>query len=92
MYSVNEFCGLLVKQAREEKSWTQQDLADEVDMDVRTIKKIEEGTASPYYLTIEKLVMPLTFHPISCATPSNQRRAFSWTSCIANSSRWTLRA
>ena len=42
MYSINEYCGLLVKQAREEKNWTQQDLADEVDMDVRTIKKIEK--------------------------------------------------
>ena len=63
MYSINEYCGLLVKQAREEKNWTQQDLADEVDMDVRTIKKIEEGTTSSYYLTIEKLIYALNIAP-----------------------------
>ena len=28
--------GLLVEQAREEKGWTQQELADEMNVDVRT--------------------------------------------------------
>lgn len=33
MYSISEFAGLLVKQAREEKQWDQQYLADELDME-----------------------------------------------------------
>ena len=43
MYSISEFAGLLVKQAREEKQWDQQYLADELDIDIRTLKKIEAG-------------------------------------------------
>ena len=34
MYSISEFAGLLVKQAREEKQWDQQYLADELDIDI----------------------------------------------------------
>lgn len=33
-----EYFGKLVEQAREEKGWSQQRLADEVDVDVRTVK------------------------------------------------------
>lgn len=77
MYSINEYCGLLVKQAREEKNWTQQDLADEVDMDVRTIKKIEEGTTSSYYLTIEKLIYALNIAPnIMCHAELSDKGVF----------------
>ena len=78
MYSINEYCGLLVKQAREEKNWTQQDLADEVDMDVRTIEKIEEGTTSSYYLTIEKLIYALNIAPniMYHERPQKLRRVF----------------
>ena len=43
MYSISEYAGLLVKQAREEKQWDQQYLADELDIDIRTLKKIEAG-------------------------------------------------
>lgn len=77
MYSINEYCGLLVKQAREEKNWTQQDLADEVDMDVRTIEKIEEGTTSSYYLTIEKLIHALNIAPnIMCHAELSDKGVF----------------
>lgn len=77
MYSINEYCGLLVKQAREEKNWTQQDLADEVDMDMRTIKKIEEGTTSSYYLTIEKLIYALNIAPnIMCHAELSDKGVF----------------
>jgi ribosome-binding protein aMBF1 (putative translation factor) len=77
MYSLQEYCGLLVKQAREEKNWTQQDLADEVDMDVRTIKKIEEGTTSSYYLTIEKLIYALNIAPnIMCHAELSDKGIF----------------
>lgn len=39
--------GLLVKQAREEKGWTLQELADELDLDVRTVQKLEQGEGNP---------------------------------------------
>jgi DNA-binding XRE family transcriptional regulator len=42
-----EYFGKLVEQAREEKAWSQQRLADEVDVDVRTVKKLESGTGNP---------------------------------------------
>ena len=38
--------GLLIKQAREEKGWTQQELADAMDVDVETVSKQEIGRAS----------------------------------------------
>ena len=40
------FLGLLVKQAREEKEWDQQYLADELDIDIRTLRKIEAGKSN----------------------------------------------
>lgn len=51
MYSISEFAGLLVKQAREEKQWDQQYLADELDIDIRTLKKIEAGKIRHIHLT-----------------------------------------
>lgn len=30
---------IAIKQVREEKGWTQQELADEMDMDLRTVRK-----------------------------------------------------
>ena len=41
MYSISEFAGLLVKQAREEKQWDQQYVADELDIDISSSTKIE---------------------------------------------------
>ncbi len=43
MYSINEFVGLLVRQAREERGWEQQYLAEEINIDIRTLRKIEDG-------------------------------------------------
>ena len=40
MYELNEFTGLIIKQAREEKNWTQQYLADEIDIDIRTLRNL----------------------------------------------------
>ena len=54
MYSISEFAGLLVKQAREEKQWDQQYLADELDIDIRTLKKIE--AVSYTHLTASLLI------------------------------------
>ena len=50
------FLGLLVKQAREEKEWDQQYLADELDIDIRTLRKIEAGKSNIGYNLLSRLV------------------------------------
>ena len=42
------FLRLLVKQARDEKEWNQQYLADELDIDIRTLRKIEDQLANKF--------------------------------------------
>jgi len=63
MYSISEFAGLLVKQAREEKQWDQQYLADELDIDIRTLRKIEEGKSDIPFDTLSKLIHLLEISP-----------------------------
>ena len=63
MYSISEFAGLLVKQAREEKQWDQQYLADELDIDVRTLKKIEAGKSDISFDTLSSLIHLLEISP-----------------------------
>lgn len=63
MYSISEFAGLLVKQAREEKQWDQQYLADELDIDIRTLKKIEAGKSDIPFDTLSNLIHLLEISP-----------------------------
>lgn len=63
MYSISEFAGLLVKQAREEKQWDQQYLADELDIDIRTLKKIEAGKSDIPFDTLSSLIHLLEISP-----------------------------
>ena len=63
MYELNEFMGLIVKQAREEKGWTQQYLADEIEMDIRTLRKIESGQSSLDFDNLVKLIYLLDISP-----------------------------
>ena len=44
-----QFLGLLAKQAREEKEWDQEYLADELPIDIRTVRKIESGHGNIAY-------------------------------------------
>ena len=55
--------GLLIKQAREEKGWTQQELADAMDVDVETVSKQEGGDDS---LSVEMIVEYCLLLNISC--------------------------
>ncbi|MCI9377569.1 MAG: helix-turn-helix transcriptional regulator [Eubacterium sp.] len=55
--------GLLIKQAREEKGWTQQELADAMDVDVETVSKQEGGDDS---LSVEMMVEYCLLLNISC--------------------------
>lgn len=63
MYTVNEFAGLLFKQAREEKGWDQQYLADEINVDVRTIRKIEAGKSDIQFDILSALIQTLKVSP-----------------------------
>lgn len=53
------FLGLLVKQAREENEWDQQYLADELDIDIRTLRKIEAGKSNIGYNLLIKIIHTL---------------------------------
>lgn len=48
--------GKMVIQAREERGWSQQELADYVELDVRTVKQVEGGKGNPYLDTLMPLV------------------------------------
>jgi transcriptional regulator with XRE-family HTH domain len=48
----NKLLGELVKQAREEKGWSQQELADEMNCDLRTIQRLEAGNGNPSFTTL----------------------------------------
>lgn len=63
MYSINEFVGLLVRQAREERGWKQQYLADEINIDIRTLRKIEDGKTDPPFDTLNALIHLLEISP-----------------------------
>ena len=63
MYELNEFTGLIIKQAREEKNWTQQYLADEIDVDIRTLRKYEAGESSIDLNNLGKLIYLLDISP-----------------------------
>lgn len=56
-------CRLVVKQAREEKQWDQQYLADELDIDIRTLKKIEAGKSDISFDTLSSLIHLLEISP-----------------------------
>ena len=63
MGALQEWTGQLVRQAREERGYSQQYVADEIEIDVRTLKKIEEGKTDPDYRTIYKLIRLLYISP-----------------------------
>ena len=63
MYTMKEWAGLVIKQAREELGYTQQYVADEADIDIRTLKKIEEAESDPYFDTLAKLIRILHISP-----------------------------
>lgn len=59
----NRFLGLLVKQAREEKGWDQEYLADELGIDIRTVRKIESGQSNVAYDLLSKIIHTLEICP-----------------------------
>ena len=59
----NQFLGLLVKQAREEKEWDQEYLADELGVDIRTVRKIESGQSNVAYDLLTEIIHALEICP-----------------------------
>ena len=59
----NQFLGLLAKQAREEKEWDQEYLADELGVDIRTVRKIESGQSNVAYDLLTEIIHALEICP-----------------------------
>lgn len=58
-----EKMGRLIRQAREEKGWTRQDLAEKMGLDEDSVRRQEEGDGS---LTVERLMEYCVLLNISC--------------------------
>lgn len=58
-----EYCGALIRQAREDMGLTQLELADEMEMDVRTLQRLEDGKSNPSFDRIVNLVAFLHISP-----------------------------
>ena len=58
-----QFLGLLAKQAREEKDWDQEYLADELDIDIRTVRKIASGQGNIAYDLLTEIIHALEICP-----------------------------
>ena len=63
MFSLREWAGLLFKQAREDLGYSQQFVADELEIDIRTIKRLEAGNGNPDFRTLCNLFHLLHVSP-----------------------------
>ena len=61
-----EFTGRVIREAREAKGWTQLQLADELDVDVRTVKRLEEGKTKSSSILFFRCVYVLTLSADIC--------------------------
>ena len=64
MFSLREWAGLLFKQAREDLGYSQQFVADELEIDIRTIKRLEAGNGNPDFRTLCNLFHLLHVSPV----------------------------
>lgn len=58
-----DILGAVIKQAREEKKWTEQELADKLRLDVESIQELEAGNGNPLYTTMAELFFLLEISP-----------------------------
>ena len=61
-----EFTGRVIREAREAKGWTQLQLADELDVDVRTVRRLEEGKTRSSSTLFFRCVYVLTLSADIC--------------------------
>ena len=58
-----ELLGPIIKQAREEKGWTQQELAERLEISVEDVEKHEKGESDLDTLTVAKYIFLLNISP-----------------------------
>lgn len=56
MSSVKDLFGIRIKELRKEKVWTQEYLAELIEIDTRNLIKIENGQTFPRSQTLDKFV------------------------------------
>ncbi len=61
--SLKKLLGSHIKQLREEKGWTQEDLAAETGIGLRTIQNAEGGKHWPVYKNLEKISRKFGMEP-----------------------------
>lgn len=64
MSSVKDLFGIRIKELRKEKGWTQEYLAELIEIDTRNLIKIENGQTFPRSQTLDKLVEVFEVTPI----------------------------
>lgn len=68
-----EFTGRIIKEAREAKGWTQLQLADALDVDIRTVRRLEDGTSKHGTEIFLKCVVTLRLSADICVyAPRNE--------------------
>jgi ribosome-binding protein aMBF1 (putative translation factor) len=55
--------GKIVRKARREKTWSQTELAAKVDLDLRTVQRIERGESNITFTNFQALVYVLNIDP-----------------------------
>lgn len=63
MMNLGERLGLVVKQAREEKGWSQEELANRLEIDVGEVSELEAGNGNPEYTTLSGYIFLLNICP-----------------------------
>lgn len=61
--NLGERLGLVVKQAREEKGWSQEELANRLEIDVGEVSELEAGNGNPEYTTLSGYIFLLNICP-----------------------------
>ena len=61
--NLGERLGLVVKQAREEKGWAQEELANRLEIDVGEVSELEAGNGNPEYTTLSGYIFLLNICP-----------------------------
>ena len=76
MFSLREWAGLLFKQAREDLGYSQQFVADELEIDIRTIKRLEAGNGNPDLFHFLHVSPDILFHAEQTETGLEMDRVF----------------
>jgi transcriptional regulator with XRE-family HTH domain len=59
---ISKAVGKYIRMKRKEKGLTIEQLAEMIDMDDKNLGRIERGTKSPYFTTVQKIAMVLNLN------------------------------